>query len=593
MRREDVIKGTHTVCQETNRAHIELTLKCNNRCKFCLQGHFPDETHRTLNEIKKDIDNAYNGRVPKIILSGGEPTIHPDYIDIVKYCKTKKFQTIQTISNGRMFSVEEFAKRTKEAGIDEVTLSLHGATAKTHDELVMVKGAFNQLMKAAKNLRKLGIRVSFDVGIFEENYKELPDIIRLIHDKLGFRCDIDLIGCKLTGNAIENIKDIAPNYNHASKYISEALKLIYEKKIVGWVLRTPLRSLEGYEFYKQDDEKNVEIAQMIVTKDSALPVCYNELENHRMCEYCELEHICKNIDSYYKEIVHDKRRKIKLIVEEEKRNNTERILETHKNMMEEVIIKNNLEGIQGEAWTLIKKEKIVLKDIEDIKKAEEKLKTQLDEKALKEIIWSFSYADFNEDISSSLGIFPKVVDEQKNKICSLENKKMTIYITTMSKRNIEQILQHMKEMGFKEFHFTIKNPYHLIKRELSWEHGVFIRDPTNLVVTGNLDSTFSLIFSKLERKQVKIQDIPPCYFSDEFLDENKDLFENRSMKTNFSTSSFDEKGKLELERYTQWMYDKNHMEDFADCLECKYKTMCEGDYSKSIMLRSFNKIKNK
>lgn len=113
---------------------LELSSVCNLRCPFCytLSEEFKRNAHPTLMDFDlftKVIDEI-GGKVFAIRLSlRGEPTIHPRFIDAIRYARSKGIKEISTLTNGSMLTPEFFSK-AMEAGIDWITVSFDGL----HDE---------------------------------------------------------------------------------------------------------------------------------------------------------------------------------------------------------------------------------------------------------------------------------------------------------------------------------------------------------------------------------------------------------------------------------------------------------------------------
>lgn len=82
---------------------IEVTDRCNLTCPTCYASSSPTHgKHRTLDEIKRMIDVIVKseGEPDVVQLSGGEPTIHPDFFEILDYCKTQPIKHLMVNTNG-------------------------------------------------------------------------------------------------------------------------------------------------------------------------------------------------------------------------------------------------------------------------------------------------------------------------------------------------------------------------------------------------------------------------------------------------------------------------------------------------------------
>lgn len=94
---------------------IELTDRCNLSCPTCYAGSSPTHgRHRTLEEIEAMLDAivASEGEPDVVQLSGGEPTVHPDFFRVLDIAKTKPIKHLMINTNGiRIANDPEFAER--------------------------------------------------------------------------------------------------------------------------------------------------------------------------------------------------------------------------------------------------------------------------------------------------------------------------------------------------------------------------------------------------------------------------------------------------------------------------------------------------
>src|SRR5690606_18745485 len=160
------------------RNWVRLTFDCNDRCVFCLDAHTHDGTNRSREEVKAQILDGRRKGAERLILSGGEPTIHPDFVQFVKLGRMAGYKKIQTVTNGRLLAYKEFLTRCIDAGPGEITFSIHGVNARIHDALVGTKGAFEQEIKGLQNALDDGrVIINIDVCVNRGNVKTLPDLL--------------------------------------------------------------------------------------------------------------------------------------------------------------------------------------------------------------------------------------------------------------------------------------------------------------------------------------------------------------------------------------------------------------------------------
>jgi len=96
---------------------VEVTDRCNLTCPTCYAGSSPTYgRHRTLKEIKKMLDTIVkNEKEPDVVqISGGEPTIHPQFFEILDYAKTLPIRHLMLNTNGiKIAKDKDFAAKLK------------------------------------------------------------------------------------------------------------------------------------------------------------------------------------------------------------------------------------------------------------------------------------------------------------------------------------------------------------------------------------------------------------------------------------------------------------------------------------------------
>jgi len=98
---------------------IETNQTCNLHCKTCYNIY--QDTIKSLDEIKSEIDLALTKRnLETITLIGGEPTLHPDLPEIIRYIRSKRL-ICQLLTNGIVFRKEpSLINEYKQAGLDRI-----------------------------------------------------------------------------------------------------------------------------------------------------------------------------------------------------------------------------------------------------------------------------------------------------------------------------------------------------------------------------------------------------------------------------------------------------------------------------------------
>ena len=157
----------------------EVTRSCMLACKHCRASaqHGPYEGELTTDEIKRTLDNIASFCKPIIILTGGEPMLREDIVDITRYGDSLGLRMVMAPCG--MLLTEEKAREFKDAGIQRISISLDGVDAKSHDAFRGVAGAFDSAMTALDNAKKAGLPFQINTTVSRLNLDQLPAILDL------------------------------------------------------------------------------------------------------------------------------------------------------------------------------------------------------------------------------------------------------------------------------------------------------------------------------------------------------------------------------------------------------------------------------
>ncbi len=282
------------------RHWIRIDNACNNQCIFCLDKENQNGSFISLPEVKKMLAVGRRQGAKRLILSGGEATIHPDFIKIVERAKAAGYAHIQVITNGRMFVYNDFLQAALKAGLKEITFSIHGHNEALHDKQTGIRGSFRQSLGGLMNaLRAPGLIVSVDIVISKQNYKQLADILKFFI-ALGVR-EFDLLQVIPFGRAWENRKHLFYNFKKAKPYLTKAFDLSKNKDLFIWTNRFPAKYLEGFEYLIQHPQKIIDEIKgrenyfaALLGRGKTLP-CFP-----KRCQFCFLRDFCRDLMEFNK-----------------------------------------------------------------------------------------------------------------------------------------------------------------------------------------------------------------------------------------------------------------------------------------------------
>ncbi len=157
----------------------ELTRTCNLDCIHCRasasRGTYEGEL--TTEEVFRILEEITEVSHPVIILTGGEPLLRKDLLEISKKCVDLVLKPVLA-TNGTLLT-KELAWELKKNGIQRVSISLDGANASSHDNFRKMPGAFEGALQGIRILKEVGLPFQINTTITGINAEELPKIHQL------------------------------------------------------------------------------------------------------------------------------------------------------------------------------------------------------------------------------------------------------------------------------------------------------------------------------------------------------------------------------------------------------------------------------
>ena len=279
---------------------VRLTAACNSKCVFCLDAEAQDGRFMALADVQVEIDRGREEKgATRLVVSGGEATIHPQFHEAVRYGKQAGYRWVQTVTNGQMLARREFFLAAVEAGLDEITFSLHGHTAPLHDRLTRTKNGFDNLMKAMiRAVRDGRVVVNVDVCINRQNVEHLEAIVALCA-RVGVK-EFDLLHVIPQGVAFDNRDSLFYDVDAHAESLRRVFRLARRSDFHIWTNRFPLSHLEDMEELIQDphkmlDEVGGRRVQFRRYLDAGTPI---DCRDARRCPHCFIEPFCSALDRH-------------------------------------------------------------------------------------------------------------------------------------------------------------------------------------------------------------------------------------------------------------------------------------------------------
>jgi radical SAM protein with 4Fe4S-binding SPASM domain len=155
----------------------ELTRRCNLRCKHCYLTDYNGDNELSTREWLDVLDEIAGLGGFVLTISGGEALLRDDLEEIAAHAVELGYFT-RLFTNGTLID-EERIKRLARIPWQAIEVSLHGATAQTHEALTGMAGSFAKTLAAARLISAAGITLIMKSNITRLNVHELPAIIAM------------------------------------------------------------------------------------------------------------------------------------------------------------------------------------------------------------------------------------------------------------------------------------------------------------------------------------------------------------------------------------------------------------------------------
>ncbi|MDT8286361.1 MAG: radical SAM protein [Elusimicrobiales bacterium] len=225
---------------------IAVWNKCDNRCVMCTNmASFPAQDSgqyslewqvRKMERYLRGMGKTYLKNADDsgfVNLTGGEPTLHPDFLKLIAYFRRRlPGVNITLLTNGRRFADPDFARRFLRAAAPPfaVGIPVHAGTAALHDRIAGVKGSFSQTVKGLRALlaARGGPEVEIRLVLHRLNIKAFRGTLAFLRRAFrGLRpYRVTAIHYEIEGMSLANHRRLALRLPESASVIGAAAGLI-------------------------------------------------------------------------------------------------------------------------------------------------------------------------------------------------------------------------------------------------------------------------------------------------------------------------------------------------------------------------------
>ncbi|MBU0580304.1 MAG: radical SAM protein [Candidatus Margulisbacteria bacterium] len=294
---------------------VHLGFPCNNNCIFCMANkEYRKNKFFSYEKVIKQISAYAKKGFNSIGFLGGEPTLHPRIIDIVRHANKAGMKSIHIVTNGRRLADGVFLNNLIASGVNRISVSIHSHLPKLEDNLTQVQGSFSQKLNGLHNIIQLqrknkSINVSINIVINKMNIKSISESVKYFAN-LGYK-DYRLNFIQTEGSARDNFEKLIPYYKNVYVLFKKVVDFAKKNTLTVSFADLPFCVIDKYpEFYKYTSELkdcyNFVVMMGAPNCDRTIKhfswenVRKNELKmKPKKCNRCQYNKICEGIWKEY------------------------------------------------------------------------------------------------------------------------------------------------------------------------------------------------------------------------------------------------------------------------------------------------------
>jgi MoaA/NifB/PqqE/SkfB family radical SAM enzyme len=276
-----------------NIGYIQVVRHCNHFCGFCSNPSTPwVHDFATMRELVDDfVRRHYFG----VILTGGEPSLHPELPQIVAYARERGLH-VRMITNGTQLAEPALARELRAAGLQLVHVSVYSVRPEVEAELRGVPGTLERAFAAIDNALSVGIEVNINSVINALNADHLHENVEhFIEHHPGVRHFVWNNLDPSMGRAEVNQARFTPRLADFEVSLHRALSLLASTGRTFRVEKVPLCYMTDFAWASTETRKIVKGEERIVHfLDRKQTVRQTDWEHvySAACEACTLRTIC-------------------------------------------------------------------------------------------------------------------------------------------------------------------------------------------------------------------------------------------------------------------------------------------------------------
>ena len=284
---------------------LKVGWSCNNNCCHCVvanKRHYTFQQDFSLDEIKR-MFLQWSSDANTIVLTGGEPTLRKDIVEICRFIKQQKPEVSLCLqTNGRKLSNQVLLNQLLPL-VDDFTIAIHSCRKEIHDFITSTKGSWDETMTAIAHILNHDPKKLTTVTVISKyNLDDLYKTFLLLHSLGQFWKQ--LVFPHAMGNAWANFEQVVPKYSEIENIIKLIIKdfgdFIIPSAIPPCYLTSNSRMMiEALKEYAGANKEAVCMELCDQTGDEFFSRIQKEFAKSPACHDCCFDNLCPGVWKEY------------------------------------------------------------------------------------------------------------------------------------------------------------------------------------------------------------------------------------------------------------------------------------------------------
>lgn len=183
-----------------------------------------------LKDILRTVDAGSANGMTDVVLSGGEPTLHKDFFEILRELDQRGLR-IGLLTTAERFSEREFLEHTLEAvpaSRLRVLAALHSFKPDLHDWITRTPGSFRKTYDGLQALSGVGANLTVKHLITKPTYRDMPEFVSVFMERFSVQVRLLLCNIDFQGAAFENRAELAVKFSSSRPYLEKSLEMMID-----------------------------------------------------------------------------------------------------------------------------------------------------------------------------------------------------------------------------------------------------------------------------------------------------------------------------------------------------------------------------